>query len=105
MLNIAESVPTPEPVPSNYGNPIAIQYNRPTRYWPSSVNSWSSPNLIQTEFRNWVEFEPIPGIPESDGIPCNSLSTQFPEFRTGITYLSQRPIFDYNNMREGDGER
>jgi len=72
MLNIAESVSPPEPVPSNSGNPIAIQYNRPTRHWPSSVNSRNSHNLIQTEFRNWVELEPILGIQESDGIPCNS---------------------------------
>jgi hypothetical protein len=57
MLNIAESVPPPEPVPSNYGNPILIQYNRPTRHWPSSVNSRSSQNLIQTEFRNSIRFQ------------------------------------------------
>jgi hypothetical protein len=76
MLNIAESVPPPEQVPSNSGNSIAIQYNRPTRHWPSSVDSWNSQNLIQTEYRNWAELEPIPGIPESDGIPCNS-GTEF----------------------------
>ncbi len=30
MLNIAESVPPPEPVPSNYENSIVTQYNRTT---------------------------------------------------------------------------
>jgi hypothetical protein len=32
MLNISESVPPPEPVPSNSGNSIVIQYKRPTRH-------------------------------------------------------------------------
>jgi len=40
---------------------------------------------------------------EFRAIPCNSLSTQFPEFRTGITYLTQRLIFSHNSMREGKG--
>jgi hypothetical protein len=63
MLNIAESVPPPEPVPSNPGNSIVIQYNRPTRHWPSSVNSWNSGNSIRFrnsghcfQFRNQTEF-------------------------------------------------
>jgi hypothetical protein len=32
MLNIAESVPPPEPVPSNSGNSVIIQYNTSTRH-------------------------------------------------------------------------
>ncbi len=77
-------------------------------------NSW--------EFHLIPEFRESLPIPESDGIagiasnsgigrnsrefraiPCNSLSTQFPEFRTGIASLSQRLIFDHNSMREGEG--
>ncbi len=77
MLNIAESVSSPEPVPSNSGNSIVIPYKRPTRHWPSSVNSPSSQNLIQTEFRNRTEFS---------AIPSDSLSIQFPQFLPGITY-------------------
>jgi hypothetical protein len=42
-----------------------------------------------------TEFRPI---------PYDSLSAQFPEFRTGITYLSQRLIFSHNSMREGEAE-
>jgi hypothetical protein len=55
MLNIAESVPPPEPVPSNSRNSIVIQYNRPY----SSL----------TEFRQFPEFQESLPIPESDGIP------------------------------------
>jgi hypothetical protein len=62
MLNIAESVPLPEPVSSNSGNSIIIQYNRSTRHWPSSIK-----------------------FPEFRAIPSTSVSTQFPEFRCGIT--------------------
>ncbi len=83
MLNIAESVPPPEPVPSNSGNSVIIQYNISTRHWPSSIKF--------PEFRAIPELEAIPGIPELDGIPgipCNSVQFRLhpiPEFRAGIT--------------------
>jgi hypothetical protein len=80
MLNIAESVPPPEPVPSNSGNSVIIQYNISTRHWPSSIKF--------LEFHAIPELEAIPEIPESDGIPgipSNSVSTQF------RNYLSPSP--------------
>jgi hypothetical protein len=59
MLNIMESVPPPEPVPSNFGNSIILQYNISIRQWPSSI-----------------KFPEFHAIPESDGIlgiPSNSV--------------------------------
>jgi hypothetical protein len=71
MLNIVESVPPPEPVPSNSGNSVIIQYNRSTRHWPSSIKF--------PEFRNRMKFS------EFWAIRSDSVSIQFPEFRAGIT--------------------
>jgi len=64
ILNIAESVPPLEPVPSNSGNSVIIQYNISTCHWPSSIKF--------LEFHAIPELEAILGIPESHGIPCNS---------------------------------
>jgi len=92
MLKIAESVPLPEPVPSNSGNSIVVQYNRPTRHWSSSMNSrefhpipesdgipWIASNsgirrnsVNCFQFRNQTKFQKSLPIPESDGIPRNS---------------------------------
>jgi hypothetical protein len=58
----------------------------------NAIRFQNSRNRFQ--FWNCTEFR---------AIPCNFVSTQFPEFRTGITYLSQRLIFDHNSMREGEG--
>ena len=77
MCNIAESVP-----PRNQFHPI-----------PETRSSFTITDLLvidrvppnSVQFRVIQELEAIPEIPESDGIPPNSVSTQFPEFRTGIT--------------------
>jgi len=55
MLNIAESVPSLEPVPPNSRNSIIIQHNRSTRHWPSSIKF--------PEFRNRMEFLEFRAIP------------------------------------------
>ena len=41
----------------------------------------------------------------SQEFPGNSVSTQFSEFLSGITYSSQRLIFHHNTEREGEDER
>jgi len=64
MLNIAKSVPPPEPVPSNSGHSFIIQYNRSSRHWPSSIKF--------PEFRNRMGFSEFLSIPELEAIPRNS---------------------------------
>jgi hypothetical protein len=81
MLNIAEPVPPPESVPP-------IPRNRSSLYIRDLLGTDRVPPILGIpgiEFgRNYSEFrnqKKLSGILESDGIPDNSVSTQFPEFQ------------------------
>jgi hypothetical protein len=99
MLYIAESVPLPESTPP----------------MPRPRSSFNISDLIQTD-----GVPTIPGIPgiyfrrnysecrnpkEFPAIPSNSVSTEFSDLHTGITYLSHRVIFNYNRTPEGEAEK
>ena len=80
MLHIAGIDSAPESVPSDSG----IPNRRTNSVYSKTIEFRQIPEL--PELRAIPEFDQIPGIPESVGIPCNSVLTQFPEFRTGIRY-------------------
>jgi hypothetical protein len=116
MSNIAEPVPHLESVPP-FSETRSSLYIRdlldtdrvpPILEIPESEeiagNSEKSRNWKQfREFRNWKEYV---GIPELEGIRGNSGIERNPrEFRTAITHLSQRIIFNHNSMREPEGEK
>jgi hypothetical protein len=93
MLNMAESV---SPIPETRSSFNIRELLNTDRVPPLS-------GIPGIGFRrNYSEFQKQKKWPE---IPTNSVSTRFPEFSTGIAYLSQRLIFKHNSMRESEGEK
>ena len=122
MLNIPESVPPQESIPSI---PELDQTRTPSDSGIGTTNSeWfrgipsnsrittsiiillSLNDLTMIRFRSAIpESVAIHAIPESHGIPSDSVSIPFPEFRCGIACLFWRLILKHNTKSEGEGKR
>jgi hypothetical protein len=89
MLNIREPVPHPESITTNSSDSGFTSTRHPTEFLPIPSNSGipiymddrqaislKHASNSGTEFRNCIETESIPAIPEFQGIPRNSY--QFP---------------------------
>ncbi len=102
MLNIREPVPHPESLTTNSSDSGITSTRYPTEFLPIPSNSGipiymddrqaislKHASNSRKEFRNCIETESVPGIPEFIGIPSNSHQFRFyliPEFRGGIAF-------------------
>jgi hypothetical protein len=93
MLNIPEPVPHPESITTNSSDSGITSTRYPTEFLPIPSNSGipiymddrqaislKHASNSGTEFRNYIETESVPAIPEFPGIPSNSY--QFPPIPT-----------------------
>ncbi len=90
MLNIREPVPYPESITTNSSDSGITSIRYPTEFLPIPSNSGipiymddrqaislkHAPNS-GTKFRNYIERESVPAIPEFLPIPINSVFMQF----------------------------